>query len=95
MSIVRLITADVASPLPFTVKGDFIMYISGGFGGGTAQLQRRNLDDTWTDIIEATYTAAANDEVKSGRTEVYRITVASSTTPTIRIEIPGAKDFIE
>ena len=95
MSIVRLITADVASPLPFTVKGDFIMYISGGFGGGTAQLERRNLDDTWTDIIDATYTAAATDEVRSGKTEVYRFPVNDSTAPTIRLEIPGATDFVE
>ena len=95
MSIVRNITADVASPLPFTVKGDFIMYISGGFGSGTAQLERRNLDLTWTDIIGATYTSPATDEVTSGRTEVYRITVSGSTTPTIRIEVPGATDFNE
>ena len=93
MSIVRLITADVASPLPFVVKGDFIVYISGGFGSGTAQLERRGLDGVFTDIISATYTSPATDGITSGRSEIYRITVTGSTTPTIKIEIPGATDF--
>lgn len=95
MSIVRNITADVATPKPFVVNGDFIMYFSGGFGGGTAQLERRNLDGTYTDIIGGSYTEPATIEAKSGKSERYRITVTGSTTPTIRVEVPGATDFNE
>ena len=93
MSIVRNITADVSSPTPFVVNGDFILYFSGGFGGGTAQLQRRGLDGVFTDVIGATYTAVATDEITSGRSEIYRLPVTGSTTPTIRLEVPGATDF--
>ena len=95
MSIVRRITADVASPTPFVVKGDFIVYLTGSFGGGTAQLERRNLDGDFEAIIGADYTTAVSDHITSGRTEVYRFPMSGSTTPTLRIEVPGATDFNE
>ena len=94
MAIIRRITADIAAPVPFTVEGNFIIYSAGLFGGGTAQLQRMNLDGSYVDITSATYTALFNDEITSEGGDRYRIIMTGSTTPTLRIEIPGAVDFV-
>jgi len=93
MSIVRNITADVSDPQPFTVRGDFIIYGAGSFGGGTAQLERENEAGGYESIVGAAYTAAFNDEITSASLQKYRIIMSGSTTPTLRIEISGADNF--
>ena len=95
MAAIRVITADIASPQPFSVSGDFRVYGTGTFGSGTAQLQRRNLAGTFEDIIAATYTTAFSDEILSDSGQIYRFTMTGSTTPALRIEIPNASDFSE
>lgn len=95
MAIVRLITADIAAPQPFTVSGNFQIYGTGSFGGGTAQLQRQNLAGTFEDIIAATYTSAFSDKITSDSGQKYRFTMSGSTTPALRIEVPNAQDFNE
>ena len=90
MAINRSITADVSAPQAFRVNGPFIIHGSGGFGGGTVQLERRQLDGTFVDVVSATYTAAFDDEITATVNDVYRLPMDSSTTPTVVIEITNA-----
>ena len=95
MAIVRSITADISDPTPFIVSGDFEIYGSGGFGSGTAQLERRNTSGDFEAIIGATYTSAFSDEVTARNAGIYRVVMTGSTTPTLRVEVPGATNFNE
>jgi len=92
MAIVRNITADIISPKAFRVTGEFQIHGNGGFGGGTVQLERRQLDGTFVDVIGATYTSAFDDNITAAKNDVYLLSMSGSTTPSVKIEITGARD---
>ena len=93
MAIVRSITADISAPQGFRVSGDFQIHGNGGFGSGTVQLERRQVDNTaFKPVIGATYTSAFDDNITAYANEVYRLSMSGSTTPTVTVEITNSYD---
>lgn len=92
MAIIRSITADISAPQGFRVTGDFQVHGNGGFGSGTVQLERRQEDKSFVDVIGATYTSAFDDNITATRNDVYRLAMSGSTTPTVTVEITNARD---
>lgn len=92
MAIKRTITADVSAPQGFRVDGEFEIHGSGTFGGGTVQLERRQLDKTFLPVIGADYTAAFDDVVTADVNGVYRFAMSGSTSPDVVIEITRSFD---
>jgi len=71
------------------VYGPVWVSLSGGFGGGTATIQRKNISETAVAIVGETHTVAADRMIDFPPNTVneVRVNIASSTTPTLAVSL--------
>jgi hypothetical protein len=92
MSVSGTLTADGDSQAlapanqEHNVAGVFV-HMSGGFGGGTATLYFKTIDNTWVALTNGAFTAAADKQVFVPNTTGVKITLSGSTTPTFYYQI--------
>lgn len=67
------------------VVGPIRLSLTGGFGGGTAKLQARDVSGADVDIAGASYGAAADAKIDFPANAVnqVRVDISGSTTPTL------------
>lgn len=77
------------------VTGPCWVSLSGGFGGGTAKIQRKNKAGTPVDIVGESHTVAADRVIDFPIKSVneVRVNIASSTTPTLATSVQWTSPF--
>ena len=70
------------------VMSKALLFLGGGFGGGTVSIEVQNAAGTWIAMAE-TYAAADVDTIDLGSPAQLRVTISGSTTPTLAWEIRG------
>lgn len=77
------------------VKGPCWVSLSGGFGGGTAKIQRKNAAGAAVDIVGESHTVAADRVIDFPEKSVneVRVNISASTTPTLATSVQWSSPF--
>ena len=77
------------------VKGSCWVSLSGGFGGGTATIQRKNKAGAAVAIVGEAHTVAADRilDFPERSTNEVRVTIASSSSPTLACSVQWTSPF--
>ena len=92
MSVSGTLTADgdsqtlAPSNSEDNVGGAFV-HMSGGFGGGTATVYFKTIDNTWVALSSGAFTAATDKQIFVPNNTGIKITLSGSTTPTLYYQI--------
>lgn len=93
-------TAGSGNKQSLTADGDTVVteyvgpvrvVLSGGFGGGTAKLQVRDPDGLAVDVVNGSFTEAADKvfDFPADSLNILSVNLAGSTTPTLDAWIQG------
>jgi len=91
--VTETLSADGQSTARSTI-GKIRVYCSGTFGGGSAQVQLQDPDDTWLDVDTAL--TAAGDviiDIPPGVQNRVRVDLSGATGPTLEVWVQSADDL--
>ena len=89
MAFNRTLSADGPTD-PFKAVNDVRIHGAGTFGGGTVALQEKQIDGTWEDIVDGSFTAAYDSFAEIGVEQAtLRFNLTGSTAPSITVSAKG------
>ncbi len=79
------------------VVGPVWVSLSGGFGGGTAKIQRKNKAGSPVDIVGESHTVAADRVIDFSTRSVneVRVNIAASSAPTLAVSLNWSSPFAD
>ena len=89
MAFNRTLSADGASD-EFKGVNDVRIHGAGTFGGGTVALQEKQIDGTWADLVDGSFTADYDVRARIGVEQAtLRFNLTGSTAPSITVSAKG------